>query len=56
MKLRWGLRVAVAVLDLVQYLRGRRALPARLLDAGFEFTAPTIDVALARALSGRGSV
>jgi uncharacterized protein len=32
-------------------LRGRRALPARLLDAGFEFTAPTIDVALARALS-----
>ena len=32
-------------------LRGRRALPARLLDAGFEFTAPTIDVGLARALS-----
>jgi uncharacterized protein len=32
-------------------LRGRRALPARLLDAGFEFSAPTIDVALARALS-----
>ena len=32
-------------------LRGRRALPARLLDAGFEFAAPTIDVALARALA-----
>ncbi len=32
-------------------LRGRRALPARLLDAGFEFSAPTIDVALAHALS-----
>jgi len=32
-------------------LHGRRALPARLLDADFEFSAPTIDVALARALS-----
>ena len=32
-------------------LKGRRALPARLLEAGFEFSAPTIDVALARALS-----
>jgi uncharacterized protein (TIGR01777 family) len=31
-------------------LHGRRALPARLLDAGFEFTLPTIDAALARAL------
>ena len=31
-------------------LRGRRALPARLLDAGFEFSAPTIELALARAL------
>jgi uncharacterized protein (TIGR01777 family) len=31
-------------------LRGRRALPARLLDEGFEFSAPTLDVALARAL------
>ena len=29
-------------------LRGRRALPARLLDAGFEFSLPTIDAALAR--------
>jgi len=32
-------------------LFGQRALPARLLDAGFEFSAPTIDVALARALA-----
>ena len=32
-------------------LKGRRALPARLLDAGFEFSAPTIDVGLAYALS-----
>ena len=32
-------------------LKGRRALPARLLEAGFEFSAPTIDVALARALA-----
>jgi uncharacterized protein len=32
-------------------LKGRRGLPARLLDAGFEFSAPTIDVALTRALS-----
>ena len=31
-------------------LQGRRALPARLLDAGFEFSLPTIDAALARAL------
>ena len=32
-------------------LFGQRALPARLLDAGFEFTAPTIDVGLAQALA-----
>jgi uncharacterized protein len=32
-------------------LKGRRALPARLLDAGFEFSLATIDVGLARALS-----
>src|SRR5262249_29979946 len=32
-------------------LFGQRALPARLLDAGFEFSAPAIDVALARALA-----
>ena len=32
-------------------LFGQRALPARLLATGFEFTAPTIDVALERALA-----
>lgn len=32
-------------------LYGQRALPARLLDAGFEFSAPTIDVGLDRALA-----
>ncbi len=32
-------------------LGGQRALPRRLLDAGFEFAAPTIDVGLARALA-----
>ena len=34
-------------------LRGRRALPARLLDAGFDFAAPTIDGALANIFSAR---
>jgi uncharacterized protein len=32
-------------------LEGQRALPARLSEAGFGFTAPTIDVALERALA-----
>lgn len=32
-------------------IRRPRALPARLLDAGFDFTAPTIDFALERALA-----
>jgi uncharacterized protein len=32
-------------------LGGQRALPARLLDAGFEFTAPTIDDGLTQALT-----
>jgi uncharacterized protein (TIGR01777 family) len=32
-------------------LEGQRVLPARLLDMGFEFAAPTIDVAFARALA-----
>jgi NAD dependent epimerase/dehydratase family enzyme len=32
-------------------IRRPRVLPAKLLDAGFEFSLPTIDVALAHALS-----
>lgn len=32
-------------------LFGQRALPSRLLDAGFEFSAPTIDAGMARALA-----
>jgi hypothetical protein len=32
-------------------LAGQRALPARLLEAGFDFAVPTIDVGLARALA-----
>jgi uncharacterized protein len=32
-------------------LEGQRVLPARLVDAGFEFSAPTIDVALSHALA-----
>lgn len=34
-------------------LGGQRVLPARLLDAGFDFAAPTIDVALANIFSSR---
>ena len=32
-------------------LRGQRVLPARLVEAGFDFSMPTIDVGLGRALS-----
>ena len=35
-------------------LFGQRALPARLLDAGFEFSAPTIEAGLEQALSPAG--
>ena len=33
-------------------LGGQRVLPARLVEAGFDFSAPTIDVGLERALAG----
>jgi uncharacterized protein len=34
-------------------LEGQRVLPARLLDAGFDFSGPTIEAGLAQALSSR---
>ena len=34
-------------------LCGRRALPARLIEAGFDFSAPTIDTALSHVLTSR---
>jgi uncharacterized protein (TIGR01777 family) len=34
-------------------LCGRRALPARLIDAGFDFSAPTIEIALSHVLTSR---
>jgi len=46
LKTRFGAEMVEDVL-----LSGQRVLPARLLDAGFEFSAPTLDVALERALA-----
>jgi uncharacterized protein (TIGR01777 family) len=37
-------------------LFGQRALPARLLDAGFEFSAPTIEIGLGQALRSEEQV
>ena len=34
-------------------LCGRRALPARLIEAGFDFSAPTIEIALSHVLTSR---
>jgi uncharacterized protein (TIGR01777 family) len=48
-KLLWG-QMGEEVL-----LSGQRALPARLLDAGFTFRYPELDAALAHALEKRGS-
>jgi uncharacterized protein (TIGR01777 family) len=47
----FGVRTLFGEMGDTMLLGGQRVLPARLLDAGFEFTAPTIDVALARALA-----
>ena len=47
----FGIRILFGQKGEEVLLYGQRALPARLLDAGFEFEAPTIAVALERALS-----
>lgn len=46
-----GARALFGEMGEAMLLGGQRVLPARLLDAGFEFTAPTLDVGLARALA-----
>lgn len=48
----WALRLAMGEMaDVV--LHGQRAVPARLLEAGFEFRYPTVDGALDSLLSGQ---
>ena len=47
----FGIRILFGQKGEEVLLYGQRALPARLLDAGFEFETPTIDVALERALT-----
>ena len=47
----FGARALFGEMGETMLLGGQRVLPARLLDAGFEFTAPTIDVGLAQALA-----
>jgi uncharacterized protein (TIGR01777 family) len=46
-----GVRALYGEMGVEVLIRRPRVLPAKLLDAGFEFSFPTIDVALARALS-----
>jgi uncharacterized protein (TIGR01777 family) len=46
-----GVRALYGEMGVEVLIRRPRVLPARLLDAGFEFSAPTIDVALERALA-----
>jgi hypothetical protein len=48
----FGIRTLFGEMGETMLLQGQRVLPARLHDAGFEFAAPTIDVALRRALAG----
>lgn len=47
----FGIRALFGEMGDAMLLSGQRVLPARLLDGGFEFTAPTIDVALEHILS-----
>ena len=47
----FGARALFGEMGEAMLLGGQRVLPARLLDAGFEFTAPTLDVGLAQALA-----
>jgi uncharacterized protein (TIGR01777 family) len=46
-----GVRALYGEMGVEVLIRRPRVLPAKLLDAGFEFSLPTIDVALADALS-----
>jgi uncharacterized protein (TIGR01777 family) len=46
-----GVRALYGEMGVEVLIRRPRVLPAKLLDAGFEFSLPTIDVALAHALS-----
>lgn len=47
----FGIRALFGEMGEAMLLGGQRVLPARLLDSGFAFAAPTIDVGLERALS-----
>jgi uncharacterized protein len=46
-----GVRALYGEMGVEVLIRRPRVLPAKMLDAGFEFSLPTIDVALERALS-----
>lgn len=47
----FAIRTLFGEMGATMLLGGQRVLPARLVDSGFEFTAPTIDVGLERALA-----
>ncbi len=47
----FGIRALFGEMGDTMLLGGQRVLPARLLDSGFAFAAPTIDVGLERALA-----
>jgi uncharacterized protein (TIGR01777 family) len=46
-----GIRILYGEMGVEMLVRRPRVLPAKLLDAGFEFSLPTIDVALAQTLA-----